>query len=228
MDARRCTTCARVCIEAFRVLHDLPEAGAAGAGRQGRGLPEGAAARRLEPMPQTCMPGATPSAPYKHLMQRVDVKMLDALLEPPAEGRLRRRRRAARRWPQRSASTTSPRWTCASRSIVAAKPSSRAATKLLRTDAGRRRGDACAPCSRASASALRPGRASSASMTVHGREPRAAQDEVRPQPGHGARCQSHADEKAQPGLVPARTLAQARCPACGCADPASRIPSGPR
>jgi methionyl-tRNA synthetase len=76
-----CTTC----IEAFRLLTILPEARAAGAGRAGRGLPEGGAAdlcRRTQRLPAGHAIGE-----YKHLMQRVDAKQLDALFEPPAQRR---------------------------------------------------------------------------------------------------------------------------------------------
>jgi methionyl-tRNA synthetase len=51
---------------------------------------------------------------YKHLMQRVDPKQLDALFEPPPGPGQRRCCPVARHWRPRSASTTSPRSTCAS------------------------------------------------------------------------------------------------------------------
>ncbi len=52
---------------------------------------------------------------YQHLMQRVDVKQLDALFEPHPRPRRPPRCRGASPSPTRSPSTTSPRSTCASR-----------------------------------------------------------------------------------------------------------------
>ena len=90
--------------------HHLPQAGAAGAGRAGRGLPAGQPAgfRRRG----TRRSAGTRIGDYKHLMQRVDPKLLDALFEAPAETALLPGGEAAGR--PRSASTTSPRSTCAS------------------------------------------------------------------------------------------------------------------
>jgi hypothetical protein len=60
--------------------------------------------------------GAHTIGPYQHLMQRVDPAMMDALFEPRLPPPKRPRPcPAASRWPPRSASTTSPRSTCASR-----------------------------------------------------------------------------------------------------------------
>ena len=87
----------------------LPEAGAAGAGGAGRGLPAGAAAELCR-----CRARAG-RAPHRRL-QAPDAagRCQAAGRAVRAAARRRRRRPAASRWRPRSASTTLPRWTCAS------------------------------------------------------------------------------------------------------------------
>jgi methionyl-tRNA synthetase len=64
--------------------HHPAQARAAGAGRAGRGLPEGPALH-LRRRADRARQGPCRSAKYKHLMQRVDIKQLEALFEPPAQ-----------------------------------------------------------------------------------------------------------------------------------------------
>ena len=83
-----CTACDR----GLPPADDLPQAGAAGAGRAGRGLPE-ASSRSQWPTRHARSAGHA-IGDYQHLMQRVDPKQLDALFEPQAS---RERDRADRR-----------------------------------------------------------------------------------------------------------------------------------
>jgi methionyl-tRNA synthetase len=118
MDARLQDVCT-VCIEAFRLLtiYLKPVLPALAAQVE--------AFLKVRPLDfcqcrTPCWARATRIGDYKHLMQRVDVKQLDALFEPPARPSPRRplpRRTcpAARRSPPPSRLTTSPRSTCASR-----------------------------------------------------------------------------------------------------------------
>jgi len=71
-----------VCIEAFRLLHDLLEADPAGAGSQVEAF------LRVAPLQFADAEralGHHEIGAYRHLMQRVDMGQLDALFEPPPE-----------------------------------------------------------------------------------------------------------------------------------------------
>jgi hypothetical protein len=109
MDAALHDVCS-VCIEAFRVLTVYLKPV----------LPALAAQvevfLRIDPLAwadaQRAL-GAHTIGEYKHLMQRVDPKQLDALFEPPAaDPGCARCCPAAKPWPPRSASTTSRGSTC--------------------------------------------------------------------------------------------------------------------
>jgi SulP family sulfate permease len=198
-----------VCIEAFRLLTDLPQAGAAGAGRAGRGLPAGAAAAWADAARAL---GAHTIGAYQHLMQRVDPKQIDALFEPPPPRR--RPPPAARRrgLAPRSASTTSPRSTCASpdRGRRAVEGS----TKLLRLtlDAGEGR---TRNVFSGIASAYKPEHlAGKLTVLVANLAPRKMKFGV----SEGmVLAASHADEKASPGIFVLEPWPGA-CRACACAE----------
>ena len=73
-----------VCIEAFRLLTIYLKPVLPALSRQVEDLPADPAAAVERRRPRRWAP-ATLIGEYKHLMQRVDIKQLDALFEPPAE-----------------------------------------------------------------------------------------------------------------------------------------------
>ena len=156
---------------------------------------------------------------YKHLMQRVDPKLLDALFEPPAE--------AAAPPPGGEALAAEigidefAKVDLRIARIVAAERVE-GSSKLLRLtlDAGEGRTRNVFSGIASAYSARRPGRQADGA----GRQPGAAQDEVRPQRRHGAGRQPCRRE-GPPWAVRAGALAGRGARDCGCADP-NAAPNG--
>ena len=158
---------------------------------------------------------------YQHLMQRVDIKQLEALFEPPPEALLEAAAEklpslAARTSPPPSASTTLPRSTCASPRSSNCE-AVEGSTKLLRLtlDVGEGN-DQVRNVFCGIASAYQPEQlVGKLTVMVANLAPRKMKFGV----SEGmVLAASHADEKAQPGIYvlepwpgPSR--------ACGCTDP---------
>lgn len=110
MDARLQDVCT-TCIEAFRLLTIYLKPILPAVAEQVEGFLNVAPLQFADA--QNLLGAGHAIGLYKHLMQRVDVKQLEALFEAPSPWS-RRSCPAARKLPKPSASTTSPRWTCAS------------------------------------------------------------------------------------------------------------------
>ena len=196
---------------------DLPQAGAAGAGGTGRGLPADRAAG-LAPTAGRAL-GAHTIGAYRHLMQRVDAGTVDALLEAAA----RRSRPPASAWAAKQHRARDQdrrlRQGRPAHRRRSSPPSGRRLDKLLRltldvgegAHAQRLRGI------KAAYQPARPGRQADRRR----RQPRAAQDEVRRQRGHGARRQPCRREDCSPACTSSNRC-PAPCRACACADRPTR------
>ena len=159
-------------------------------------------------------------APYRHLMQRVDPKQLDALFEAPAEAAPRRgdadRPAAARRRGDRRDDHD--------RRLRQARPAHRPHRRLREGRGLDQAAEADARCRRgANAHRLQRHpvglRARAAGRQAHrdGRQPGAAQDEVRRQRRHGAGRLARRRQGA-PRACSSSSRTPARCPACAFAE----------